>query len=284
MINSGTSHVDHSTLTSNISADFPSWVKDGTYIVYRRLRTLTGKYREFVEDKAKTYNYTTEYIGALIFGRWPNGEPLVRENGPNSPAPDSTLGSDKFYRNNFTYTLTNGLAPLDPTLKYPPDPHPPPSPDPLGIICPFAAHIRKMNPRDSSSDQGPNQVTLRHKILRRASNYGQRSKPGETNEDNTDRGLLFFCYQTDLQDQFEFLQNQWANRTDPPIPGGHDLIIGQNLQPGEHRQREFQVYIQNRWDTWKQIEEFVIPTGSGYFFTPSLKALKEQFIGIPIKK
>jgi len=210
----------------------------------------------------------------LIFGRWKNGEPLVRYPGPVPPSKDiAPLGTDPLYRNNFTFTQTYGLAPLG--YEYPPDTYPVPNPDPLGSICPFASHIRKINPRDSSTDQGPNEVTNRHRILRRASNYGPRPK-GEPNEDSIDRGLLFFCYQTDLQDQFEFLQNQWANRIDPPIPSGHDLIIGQNITPGQNRNREFTT----NYGTWNNIEEFVIPTGSGYFFTPSLKALKEQFIGL----
>jgi len=275
-------HIDQNT--NYVPTDYPEWVKDGNYIVYRRLRTLTGRFKQFCHQKAIEYNLSPDYIGALIFGRWPNGEPLIRSLGPDPPAFADQYGKNLLYRNNFAYQSLYDPEKL--AAQYPPDKYPAQHPDPLGQICPFAAHARKMNPRDSSTDQGPNEVTTRHRIMRRASNYGKRPLLGEKDEDEDDRGLLFFCYQTDLQDQFEFLQNQWANRTDPPTPGGHDLIIGQNIIPNQKRLREFQVYIPSKqaYDTWTDIPQFVVTTGSGYFFTPSIKALREQFVGINIKK
>jgi Dyp-type peroxidase family len=105
--------------------------------------------------------------------------------------------------------------------------------DPEGKVCPFTAHIRMVNPRDGDQT---------HRLLRRGIPYGEPSwsSPTSPYSDKVDRGLLFLSYQTSIVNQFEFLQKK-ANFSDPENAGVH-----------------------NKW---------VIPTGGGYFFAPSLDAL-----------
>ena len=62
------------------------------------------------------------------------------------------------------------------------------------------------------------------------------------------------------------------------LPLGHDPIIGQSNNTGD-RTRQF--FIELTDDTGTQRceqltapEDWVIPTGGGYFFTPSIDALK----------
>ena len=51
---------------------------------------------------------------------------------------------------------------------------------------------------------------------------------------SNERGLMFVCYQTSIDEQFEFITTTWVNdRAFPPSPpalggnAGHDPILGQ---------------------------------------------------------
>lgn len=70
--------------------------------------------------------------------------------------------------------------------------------------CPFAAHIRKMNPRNDLTED-----TIRpHMILRRGIPFGPEVSDEERQSTTTtqERGLLFVCYQSVLSNGFSFLQ------------------------------------------------------------------------------
>jgi deferrochelatase/peroxidase EfeB len=145
--------------------------------------------------------------------------------------------------------------------------------------------------------------TQSHRIIRQGVFFGpalQGSTPDNPQpDDGQERGLLFLCYQASIENQFEFIIKNWANNPDfkeeagqagPPVDpvnqgGGHDPIIGQNATPGQNRIRHFTVTFRD--DTGKrqarQVEardgagnalEWVIPTGGGYFFAPSIAALQ----------
>ena len=125
--------------------------------------------------------------------------------------------------------------------------------DPVGITCPWGAHIRKVNVRDSGSDIGGRVATYSKRLLR-----------------------VGVSIQSSIENQFEFLQARWMNDPSrPKMPGGNDMIVGQNAAAeggvrrctifGSGLQQE-QVSAPNQW---------VIPTGGGYFFVPSITALRE---------
>ncbi len=77
------------------------------------------------------------------------------------------------------------------------------------------------------------------------------------------------CWQTSIEDQFELLNSKWMNRPRAPEGGaGHDLLVGQAPVrrcplPGADGRTE-PVQTEDAW---------VVPTGGGYFFGPSLSAL-----------
>lgn len=93
---------------------------------------------------------------------------------------------------------------------------------------------------------------------------------------NGNRGLLFFCYQTSIQDQFEFLCSAWANdEKRPRSPSGFDMIIGQNGRPGAGRARSCTLLGHDAGAaTVVTMTDFVIATGGGYYFSPSMSALE----------
>jgi deferrochelatase/peroxidase EfeB len=112
---------------------------------------------------------------------------------------------------------------------------------------------------------------LTRRILRRGIPYG----PSLTNpliDDGVDRGLHFLCYQTSITEQFELLQTDWANNFNNPKPGGIDLIIGQT--PGQPRQFELDT-ASGGSNTFPAPQQFVVATGGGYFFAPSISALRD---------
>jgi hypothetical protein len=155
--------------------------------------------------------------------------------------------------------------------------------DPFQRACPYAAHIRKENPRDDPP--GGMAETLTHRIIRRSIPFGPEVQPGETVTRHS-RGLLFVCYQASIERQFEFIQSRYSNNPDfvtskkrpdtgAPVTPGFDPIIGQNREGGRRFMDEPAPNYPygNRRTRLEIPEEFVVLTGAAYFFMPSIKAL-----------
>jgi deferrochelatase/peroxidase EfeB len=144
----------------------------------------------------------------------------------------------------------------------------------VGTSCPLSAHIRKVNTRASANDRGASRSALNRRILRRGLPYGT--------PDAAEKGLLFLSYQASITDQFEFLMTAWMNdRAAPRSPSGHDLLVGQNGEPGQGRSRSAAfLNAEGAAQELTATSQFVTPTGGGYFFTPAVSAVREV-IGTP---
>lgn len=100
--------------------------------------------------------------------------------------------------------------------------------DPLGKITPMDSHIRLANPRTAATE--------RNRILRRPFNYSN----GVNKNGQLDMGLLFICYQSDLEKGFITVQTRL------------------NGEP---------------------LEEYLKPVGGGYFFTLPGVVSDQDFLG-----
>jgi Dyp-type peroxidase family len=210
-----------------------------------------------VKEQAARFGVSADLLASRMVGRWPSGAPMVR--APRED--DRWLGDDWRRNNDFDYAA-----------------------DPLQHACPYAAHIRKVNPRDE--DPEGKAAALRHRILRRGITFGPEVTPGETKTVHS-RGLMFVCYQASIDRQFEYIQTRFANN--PHFVGGkrrpgsgelvvpgYDPIVGQAPGNGPRVMDEPAPNYPagNRRSSLEMPNEFVKLTAAGYFFMPSLSALR----------
>ena len=249
----------------------PAWARDGSYVVYRRLRQNVPAFERFLDHgvaqlTAQGFTVDRERFGAMCVGRWKDGTPMARS--PLYPDPDIARDRDAS-QSFFFWRDTEPVQWAD--SSRPPDALPPAVMDGDGDRCPLSAHIRKINPRDEATDVGHGTRTLRRRIIRRGVTFG----PSYRRAPKAERGLLFICYQASIADQFEFLWRVWANKTGTPrADAGFDPIIGQNGNDPPAA-REVHFVEGNRSATVTMPERFVISTGGAYLFAPSISAIRD---------
>ncbi|MBV1859194.1 MAG: Dyp-type peroxidase [Nannocystaceae bacterium] len=218
--------------------------KDGSYFALRKLSENVASFRDYLAGSAKVSGLSQELLAAKMVGRWRSGAPLVLAPKHDEPA----LATDPARNNDFHYRD-----------------------DAKGHACPFGAHIRRANPRDDPS--GPTELQVRsHRIIRRALPYGPWLPEGTTDE--VDRGVMFGVINTDLENQFEYVQRNWMNASissrQLSIEADKDPLIGNHDGTGK-------LVIQGAskpsfcWD----LPRFVETRGGAYFFVPSLSALAQ---------
>ncbi|KAG8736145.1 hypothetical protein FRC10_009653 [Ceratobasidium sp. 414] len=262
----------------------PSWATEGSFLVFRQLSQLVPEFHDFLDKNPIVLpgldpKLGSELMGARLVGRWKSGAPI--QLAPLADDPE--LAKDKQRNNNFSYPQATGEAGQ--------------------TACPYAAHIRKTNPRndldasDETNTDPANPVTGLS-ITRAGIPYGPEPEvtPSEKLEKSTEheRGLAFVSYQSALligsddspfnSRGFRFIQRTWANNVNfPPNKGfppgkgpGFDPIIGQ--ANGASRatlgtQSGPQLTLP---------QDFVVSRGGEYFFSPSIHALKTAFAGVAL--
>jgi len=84
------------------------------------------------------------------------------------------------------------------------------------------------------------------------------------------------AYMTSIVDQFEFVTKACVNNPDfKDANAGLDPILGQAEAPDGSRQRSFNVRVGGTDHALTSSDDWVIPTGGGYFFAPSISAIRD---------
>jgi Dyp-type peroxidase family len=199
----------------------------GSYLVYRKLEQDVIGFQDKIKELANQLEIRCEErAAALVMGRYRDGTPLSQHDTPVF---------DNLAPNYFNY-----------------------EDDTDGKICPYHAHIRLMNNRNTGGEFKPD----RRFIARRSIPYG----PDEQGK----VGLHFMCYQSSIRGQFWSLQLHYANGQ--PL----DPIIGQPIRG----QQGDEINTGQKWPRLRANEichfhSFVAFKGGEFFFAPSISFLKK---------
>lgn len=227
-------------------------VSFGSFFVFRKLEQNVKGFKTKEQVLRAKLNAESgidpdELAGAYVVGRYENGTPVEV-----SPVEQHVTQESLAVPNNFNFDA-----------------------DPAGLRCPYAAHIRKTNPRDISIR------STSRLMARRGITYGDRDDdPNDGQIDNKPEekvGLLFMAYQSNIEEQFEFTQQSWANNANfhfgsPSQPVGIDPVIGQPR--GGISQRYPLNYGAGPLSDPFDFSGFVTLKGGDYFFAPSLSFFK----------
>lgn len=232
---------------------------NGSFLVARQLAQHVDEFNDFLVEATKRRPddppdpAAAKALAAKFVGRWQSGVPLV-EVGPGGDLNDFGFAGD-----------------------------------PAGLACPIGAHIRRANPRDSMGvkwwSPRSKRISLRtanrHRLLRRGRPYGppivDNPKDWEDQGNKNEKGLFFVCLNSDLERQFEFVQQTWINdpsfgglrnEPDPVVTDPAPLVAGSAngaafTEPREPLRRRMY-----------GLQRFVTVKGGAYFFLPGMGALR----------
>ncbi|MET0240989.1 MAG: hypothetical protein ABW184_13950 [Sphingobium sp.] len=259
---------------------------NGSFLVIRQLEQHVDTFEAYCAGEAERigpyvaslpvdlgHEALTEYVGAKMIGRWKDGSSLVRYPYMSASRLKAVFGKDQ----------SEGASRPE---AHPTDPAATPikaadargsdrksairpdndflfgTEDPQGLRCPYGAHVRRANPRDSLEPGSNEQIAIanRHRILRVGRGY----------EDGDAKGLMFMCLAGDIERQFEFIQQTWMGSTKFH---GLDLETDPIVSDGVVGRCGFTIPTRAGPIALKSMPQFVTMRGGGYFFVPGKQLL-----------
>lgn len=229
-------------------------VRDSTYGVFRWIYQDVATFNRFLSTQGPrlfpelTTADAEELLAAKMMGRWRDGTPLVLS--PDRPDPGLATSNDFGYETQ----------------------------DPDGHRCPFSAHIRIVNPRDTPLD--PVVVEGVPSVLRRGLPYGPPLLGSE--DDGADRGLagVFLC--ADLRKQVYTLTSWVAQNNFSPVYAANrrvqDPLVGNRAMPGTIA--DFTIPGAGGGATVTNLPDFVHTKGTAFLLYPGKATLTALSDGV----
>jgi Dyp-type peroxidase family len=239
--------------------------RNGTYMVYRRLYQDVAAFWNYIalnvvvkdvgegHPEAERMSHAGQklWLASKFVGRWPSGVPLTLSPEKDDPHFDQTQINTFLFHER----------------------------DPKGLACPIGSHVRRCNPRDSQPPDPKESLVQsnRHLLVRRGMPYGAPLFPLENlpptdivQDDEQDRGLIFVAMNASISRQFEFVQQMWVNNTKfHGLYSDKDPIVGNS--EGDYAMTIEREPVRRRVNN---LPRFVTVKGSGYFFVPSIGAVR----------
>jgi deferrochelatase/peroxidase EfeB len=238
-------------LASNHAEGFRDLGLNGSYLVARELKQDVAAFWRSMENNAATLRARDAEHAQHITGQWLAERLIGRDRDGHLLCPANTK-----------LPACSDGSPDSSFLFY--------DRDAAATGCPPGSHVRRAFPRDALSPDQASKATLlqaanNHRMLRRGRKFGTKLEDVGM-DDGADRGLLFMCLNTDIDRQFEFVQQTWLlnssfatlfQEVDPLVgPAGRMTIRDQPLR------------------RIVSVDTFVRMAGGDYFFLPSLPALQ----------
>ena len=247
---------------------------NGSFGVLQQIEQHVAAFEAFVQKQSREARLSTVAIKGKLCGRYPDGRSLAKP----AEAPRS---------DDFDYGA-----------------------DPQGLECPFGSHVRRMNPRppppellkslaearaaaeaaagakpEPETPEGLAHFSRSRPLLRRGMPYGsaawspQEGEPkvpdGPQDRQGPERGLIgqFFC--ASIEDQYEHLVGEWADRVPMGSPdggGARDPLIGAH----ERGDGLFEIPRKPPEQALRldALPPFTTTRGVAYLFYPSLQTLE----------
>jgi deferrochelatase/peroxidase EfeB len=168
----------------------PRWMVNSSFLVVRKIEQDKAAFEAVIGQDVGLPDTLTpeekrEELAARMVGRYRSGKPLI-----NTPSGNFDFEGDK-----------------------------------EGVACPFAAHIRRTNPRDHF------QGRRAPRLLRRGMSFGPTDAAS-----NEPRGVMFMAYNSSIAEQFETVQ-RWINGGNSTGVASfqNDPLAGINPKAGEER-------------------------------------------------
>jgi Dyp-type peroxidase family len=229
--------------------------RNGSYLVLRQLEQHARAFWTFLLERGGGNEEQAIRLAAKLVGRWRNGAPLAKW-------PHAEPEADRVKDDDFFYSL-----------------------DPRGLACPLGAHVRRANPRDAIpllDPAGSLDLSKRRRILRRGRAYGEPldgwpepAKIAASNNPDVGRGLHFLCFNTDLENQFEFVQQTWVNsRKFAGLVNDADPLLSNAEWPQQAGRTDFTIQDARGSRRMRGLPQFVETRGGEYFFMPGRRALR----------
>lgn len=162
--------------------------RNGSFAVFKMIETDVVGFENFLQSQKDKID--PELLAAKMCGRWRNGVPLAIS--PDTDSPPAGISPEDL--NDFEYVNADGSG------------------DPRGLCCPIGSHIRRVNPRGQPiTGQGePGGSNNTHRLIRRGLPYGPAYDPKQP-YDGIKRGLLGYFVCSNIENQYEFVLQQWVN-------------------------------------------------------------------------